>query len=394
MTAPLPRSKLRVADIATITFGALRRRPARTALSVAGITVGIAAIVSVLGITEASNAAVVARIDALGTDLLAVEAGQSLGGDPSQLAPTAPQAIGHLTGVVSVSGTAGLSQVFAYRNDRVPPGHTEGLTVRVADSTLIATTHAALARGKFPAGPQAQPLAVLGASAARVLGDHGRIWVGGHWFTIAGVLAPHGLVPELNESVLVGPAIAASYFRYDGIAERVYVRTTPESVIAVSRQLARAANPIDPSSTKVTRPSDAVAARLAVTENNRALLLGLGSVALLVGALGIANTMVVSVIEQRARIGLRRALGATRTHIATQFICEAFALSILGGLGGIVVGLGVTAATAWSHGWQPTVNAVVAAASLGLAAAAGVIAGAYPAVRASRLVPTDALRTV
>jgi putative ABC transport system permease protein len=302
-------------------------------------------------------------------------------------------AIRHLDGVRSVAVVAAVANTYAYRNDRVPPGHTASLTVRVADSALLSTTRARLSSGFFPDGSRSSlPLVVLGAGATHALGDHGRIVVGGRWFTVAGVLAPHPLLPELDTSVLVSPSVASEWFEYRGTADRIYVRTSPDLVMQVSQQLARAADPIDPTSTEVTRPSDAVAARLAVKENNRALLLGLGAVALLVGILGIANTMVISVVEQRSRIGLRRTLGATRMHIAVQFVCEAFALSLLGGAAGILVGWGITFATTWQHRWSPTINAGVAGAALAVAAIAGVLAGAYPAARAARLAPTDALR--
>jgi putative ABC transport system permease protein len=157
--------------------------------------------------------------------------------------------------------------------------------------------------------------------------------------------------------------------------------------------LGATANPEHPSEVKVSRPSDALSAKRASDKAFTGLLLGLGAVALLVGGVGVANTMVISVLERRAEIGLRRSLGATRGHVRLQFLVESLLLSALGGTGGVLLGIGVTAAYAATQGWPTVVPAWATAGGVGATLVIGVVAGLYPAIRASRLAPTEALAT-
>jgi putative ABC transport system permease protein len=368
-------------------------------MSVLGIAIGIASMVGVLGITASSQADLVARIDQLGTNLLTVVNGRSLSGDEVPLPVAAASMIARADGVIAVTPTAELTTVHAYLTDLIPPTQTGSMAVRATDGSLLSTLGSRLDRGKFlqPAN-NGYPVAVLGADAARHLtvGTNdlpARIWLTGHWFTIIGVLQPVQLAPEIDRSVLIGFPAAADMFAHDGHPTRIYVRADTQRVPAVAAELARAANPAEPQAVMTSRPSDALTARLAVANAGTGLFLGLGAVAVLVGGIGIANILVISVLERRSEIGLRRAIGARRTHIALQFLTEAVLLGAIGGTAGVGLGAAATAAVAVQRGWAVAVPAFALWGGLTASIGIGLVAGVYPAVRAARLAPTDALRT-
>jgi putative ABC transport system permease protein len=393
-----PRSRLLAADLLPVATIGLRARRGRAALSVLGIAIGIAAIVAVLGVTRSSQADLLARIDRLGTNLLIVANGQTVAGDEAELSATAPASIARTEGVRRVAPTAELNAMRIYRSDRVPVYQTSGLSARAADPTLLPTLDGRLASGVFLTPAAARyPTAVLGYEAARLLGiarldTPTRIWMGGRWFLVIGILQPFELAPEIDSSALIGFPVAAEQLGRAVPPSRVYVRTDTSRTRTVASLLAAAASPAQPETVRVSRPSDALAARLAVANATSALFLGLGAVALLVGGIGIANVMVISVLERRGEIGLRRALGAARRHVAVQFLVEAMLLAAGGGLAGIALGTVATYAIAIQRGWQPRIPATAIWVGLGAALLIGAIAGLYPAQRAARLAPTDALR--
>ena len=397
--ADQPFSALRSAELLPLAALGLRTRPIRAALSVLGIAIGIAAIVAVLGITRSSQSDLIDRIDRLGTNLLTVVNGRALGGDEAQLPVTAAATIGRSDGVERVAPTAELRDQRIYRTDRVPAYRSSGLDTRAADERLLAALDGHVASGVFLSRVTARyPTVVLGHGAAQELGiarldAPTRIWLGGRWFTVIGILERFELAPEIDHSALIGFPIAAEYFRYDGHPSRIYVRADTTRTATVASQLARAANAPAPETVSVSRPSDALVARLAVADATTSLFLGLGAVALLVGGIGIANVMVISVLERRGEIGLRRALGAARHHVAAQFLVESLLLATLGGAAGVGLGSLATLAVALQRGWPPLVPPAAIAAGVGAALLIGTIAGLYPAQRAARLSPTDALRT-
>jgi len=391
-------SRLRAADLAGLAGLGLRIRRLRAALSALGICIGIAAIVGVLGITQSSESELVAQIDRLGTNLLTVQNGRGVNGAEGTLPQSAPAMIGHMAGVEHISPTALLSPS-VYRTDRVPAFETGGIGVRAADNSLLAALDGSVLHGTYLNAATSQyPAAVLGFSAAQYLGIDrldvpARVWVGGRWFVVVGILNRMPLAPEIDQSVLVGWPEAESQLGFNGYPTRIYVRAATDQVMAVDNLLAATANPESPDQVAVSRPSDALAARIAVVSSSTTLILGLGAIALLVGGVGIANVMFISVLERRSEIGLRRALGATRGHIAIQFLAESLLLSSLGGAVGVAGGLAATAAYATLQGWSILVPPLAIWTALAAAVLIGAAAGLYPAVRAARLSPTEALRS-
>jgi putative ABC transport system permease protein len=383
-------------DLLALAGGGLRARRLRSVLSAAGIALGIAAMVAVLGISASSRTNLLAELDALGTNLLTVEAGQTLMGGEAKLPEAAPGMISRIGPVESTSATTRVSTTVR-RTDRISSSETGGIAVRAARSNLAETLHATVAAGRFLDGATDRyPTVVLGSVAAERLGlDRvgGRVWLGDRWFTVIGILDSVPLAPEIDRSALIGFPVAESLLGADVAPGTVYLRTDPAQVDPVRSVLAPTANPQHPEEVKVSRPSDALAARGAADTAFTGLLLGLGAVALVVGGVGVANVMVVSVLERRPEIGLRRALGATRGDVRRQFLAESLLLSGAGGLGGVAVGAAITAAYAAGRSWGVAVPVPALAGAMGAALLIGAVAGLYPALRAARLAPTDALRT-
>jgi putative ABC transport system permease protein len=402
-TPRTPRSRLLPADVLRAGTIGLRYRRGRALLSALGIAVGIAALVSVLGITRSSQSALLAEIDQLGTNLLTVTNGQTLGGQESELPVAATAMIRRVSGVEQAAPTAILDSARVYRSAMEPAFDTGGLAARAADPSLLAVLGGTLRQGTFlNAATSRYPVTVLGYEAAQSLGISSiagqgppvRVLIGGQWFTVAGTLNPLPLAPEIDRSALIGFGVAASDLGYDGHPSRIYVRTDVALTAAVANLLGPTANPQTPGGTAVSQPSAALTARLAVASASTALFLGLGAVALLVGGIGIANVMVIAVLERRTEIGLRRSLGATRGHIAGQFLAEALILGVLGGLAGLAAGTAVTAIIASTRHWALLIPRPAVWGGLAVAVTVAGLAGLYPAARAARLSPTEALRTI
>jgi putative ABC transport system permease protein len=400
--ASLARSRLRPADLARVASVGLRTRRLRAALSALGIAIGIAAMVAVLGISESSKAGLIAELDQLGTNLLTVGPGQTFFGEAAELPATAGRAVRNLA---SVRDAAVVTTVAATvrRNPYVEAAETSGIAVDAADRSLLLTLGGHVAAGRrLDAAGERYPLVVLGAVAARRLGVEGlrpgrrpvQVYLGETWFTVVGVLGRMPLSPEIERAALIGYPVAHRLFGTERNASTLYVRADPERVPEAASLLAATADPQYPEQTEVSRPSSALQARADAQGTLTSLFLGLGAVALLVGGVGIANVMVISVVERRGEIGLRRALGATRGQIGLQFLGESVLLSLLGGAAGIGLGVAATAGYASTQGWIVVVPRLAVAGGVGLALVLGTVAGLYPALRASRLAPATALRSV
>ncbi len=397
MNASLPRGRLSLLDVWRLAGYGLRARPLRGVLSALGIAIGIAAMVAVVGISTSSRAELNQLLDALGTNLLTAVPGSGFFGEQGSLHEEAVGMVGRIGAVQTVSAIGYLSGVNIYRHDRIPAVQTGGMGVYAARLDLLDTVGATVAAGTWLNEATAQyPAVVLGAKTAERLGigaihDDLQVWLGGQWFTVIGILELAPLAPSLDTGALIGWEAAQQYLDFDGAITTLYVRTDPGAVEAVRSVLARTTNPAAPNEVNVSRPSDALAAEAAVDVAFTGLLLGLGAVALLVGGIGVANTMVISVLERRAEIGLRRSQGATRGHIRSQFLGEALLLSVLGGGAGILLGMGVTAAYATLQGWPTVVPVWVMAGGVGVTVVIGAVAGLYPAIRAAAVSPTEAL---
>jgi putative ABC transport system permease protein len=397
--ANLAPSRLRPADLARVASVGLRTRRLRAGLSALGIAIGVAAIVAVLGLSSSSQAGLLSQIDQLGTNLLTVTNGQGLTGKTAELPLAAPAMIARIAPVTSVAQTAKVT-ASVYRTPLVPTIDTNALSVQAASIDLLATLGVKVLQGAYlNAATATEPVAVLGAVAAQRLGiDHlypgERIWVEDQWFYLAGILGPAVLTPEIEGSVLVGFPAAEKYLAANGHANTVYVRAENEQVAAVQSVLAQTADPEAPNEVDVSQPSATLIARADAKSALNGLFLGLGAVALLVGAVGVANIMVISVLERRSEIGLRRALGATRGQIRTQFLAEAILLALGGGGVGVALGALATAVYAATKGWAIVIPSSAWAGGFGAALLIGALAGLLPAIRAARLSPADALRTV
>ena len=398
MAPGLIPSKLHFSDLArTATIG-MRTRKQRAALSALGIMIGIAAMVAVLGLSQSSQAELLAQLERLGTNLITVQPDQGFGRGSGNLPADATVMIARI-GPVEETSMISTVNVNVYRNDYIPAGLTGGISVQAIDQQLLEVLGGSVADGAWFDPVRVEfPNVVLGSVAAERLGFREvsgtqQVWVGGRWFTAIGMLNTFELAPDLDRSVFIGQPAADIFFDHQNLPTRVLVRVDPKQVEQVISVMAATANPQFPEEITVDKPTDALEAQQAADDTFTALLLGLGAVSLLVGGVGIANVMVIAVLERRGEIGLRRALGATRRQVAFQFLSEALLLGTAGGIGGILLGIAATAIYAGYKGWAMRVPPLAMIGGMTAALLIAAVAGLYPALKAARLSPTEALRT-
>ncbi|MDX3238983.1 ABC transporter permease [Streptomyces sp. ME03-5709C] len=385
-------------DFLRLGFLGIRIRVLRAALSALGISIGIATMIVVTGIPASSQRHLLDELDALGPDLLQAQAIARPNEQPALPEEAAAMArrIGPVTSATAVANTNARIQ----RSDRAPADDGVGITVLASQDNLLSTVHGAVRTGRFldPATDRF-PAVVLGNQAAAWLGI-GRLAPGGpaplvsidrHPFSVIGILGPMPLTPELEQSVMVGWEAAHTYLHFDNRPTVVYVKAAEEALEDVRGVLPATLDPQAPGMVRVSRPSEVLAAKRATENTFSSLFLGLAAVALLVGGIGVANTMFISVLERRKEIGLRRALGANKGQIRGQFLVEAVMLSAFGGIAGTTVGSLAAIGYSLRQGWAPVLPVPVLLGAVGGAVLVGVLAGVYPSVRASRLPPTEAL---
>ncbi|MFB7586308.1 ABC transporter permease [Streptomyces sp. NPDC056169] len=396
MTSPQRRTRLRPTDLLRLGMIGPRTRKTRSALSALGISLGIAAVIAVTGISSSNQAHLLARLDELGSNLITVAPGK----DPEQrlvpLPPTAEKMLAGIAPVQQVTAT-GATKAEVYRNDLVPKQQTGSISVLATRLNLLDVLHATMLSGQWlDRAGERLPVTVLGDQAAQRLGVTApgeRVWLGGQPYVVRGILAPNDLAPELGTAALVGWPQATAHLGADGSAATVYLRSHPERVPDVQAVAGATANPASPSNVAVSRPSDLLTARGEAKGALTGLVLSLAAVALLVGGVGIANTMVVGVMERRGEIGLRRALGARGGQIAAQFLLEAVLMGFIGGIGGLIMGSLAVYGYALAQGWPVSIPLYTFAAGPTVSVLVAAVAGIYPALRAAGASPTDALRS-
>ncbi|WP_329286537.1 ABC transporter permease [Streptomyces sp. NBC_00691] len=396
-TRKLTTARLGPRDVLHVGSAGLRSRPVRVVLSALGIAIGIATMIAVVGISASSQAHVLRRLDALGTNMLVARPGEGMfSGQEVKLPKDAVGMVGRIAGVEEAAGTGDLMSSVR-RSEKIPEAETGGIAVKAATEGLLDVLRGGLASGTWlNAATGRYPSVVLGHVAAERLGITGpgrQVWIGDRYFTVIGILDPLPLAPEIERSALVGWAGAELLLGFDGHPTTVYERSTDASVEDVQRLLAPTIDPQNPQNVSVGDPSSALKAKAATEGAFSTLLLGLGGIALLVGGVGVANTMIISVLERRHEIGLRRSLGATRGQIRIQFVTESLMLSGLGGLAGVALGGAATGVYASTGGLPWVVPLWAVGGGFAATLAIGTVAGLYPAVRASRLSPTLALAT-
>jgi macrolide transport system ATP-binding/permease protein len=400
----LPQPRMELRDLIAEAGAGLMARPARVGLTVLGTVIGVAALVATLGLSKTAGNQIVGRFDAIAaTDVVITPAPTAQRGSPDVIPWDAEARLRRLNGVAA-AGT--LSEVDV-RGELVrsvpindPLGQTElQLPVRAASPGLWRAARARLNAGRFPdAGhsARAERVVVLGANAARRLNisnldQQPAIFIGDRQYQVIGLLGEVRRQPSLLGSITIPEGTARREFNLTAPGS-VQVETNVGAVEVVTRQAPAALSPTDPTQLRVASPPDPKKLRGNVQNDLNALFLLLGGVSLLVGALGIANVTLVSVLERVGEIGLRRALGAARRHIAAQFLIESTVMGLLGGIIGASLGTLVVVGVSASRTWTPVLQPWVPLAAPLIGALIGLLSGTYPSLRAAAMEPVEALR--
>lgn len=391
------KQRLKIKDLFFVALYGVRARRGRAALTSIGIGIGIAAIVAVTGISASGRADLLATLESLGTNLIKASPQAGFFGTQEKLPDGVVGMVERIGPVEEVTSTT-QTDLIVRRSDYISEFEGGGISTIVTSPELLQVVGGNLIEGRFiQDGLSNIPVTVLGSVTASRLGINTletptKILIGNEWFGVVGILDELKIHPDLDRSVFIGYGVAKTLFDIDKEPTTIYVRANPTYIEDVVEVIAPSMNPENPDQVQVSRPSDALEAQEAADAAFTNLLLGLGSVALLVGGVAIANVMVMSVLERRMEIGVRRSIGATRREIRYQFLLESIVLSGIGGLVGVVLGTGVTLGYT---NYTDIVFSIPVSQVLGailLALLIGAISGVYPAIKASKIQPAEAVR--
>ena len=341
------KQRLKIKDLFFVALYGVRARRGRAALTSIGIGIGIAAIVAVTGISASGRADLLATLESLGTNLIKASPQAGFFGTQEKLPDGVVGMVERIGPVEEVTSTT-QTDLIVRRSDFISKFEGGGISTIVTSPELLQVVGGNLIEGRFiQDGLSNIPVTVLGSVTASRLGINTletptKILIGNEWFGVVGIIDELKIHPDLDRSVFIGYGVAKTLFDIDKEPTTIYVRANPTYIEDVVEVIAPSMNPENPDQVQVSRPSDALEAQEAADAAFTNLLLGLGSVALLVGGVAIANVMVMSVLERRMEIGVRRSIGATRKEIRYQFLLESIVLSGIGGLVGVVLGTGVT----------------------------------------------------
>ena len=393
----MSKNKLRTRDLFFVAVYGVKARKGRAALTSIGIGIGIAAIVAVSGIAASGSADLLSTLESLGTNLVKASPQAGFFGTQEELPEGVIGMVERIGPVEEVTSTT-QTDLLVRRSNFISEFEGGGISTIVTSSELLNVIGGKLSEGRFITDGLADlPVTVLGSVTAKRLGITNlskptKILIDDEWFGVIGIIEELKIHPDLDRSVFIGYGAAKKLFDINKEPTTIYLRANPTFIEDVVEVIAPSMNPENPDQVEVSRPSDALEAQQAVEASFTNLLLGLGSVALLVGGVAIANVMVMSVLERRMEIGVRRSIGATRREIRYQFLLESVVLSGIGGLVGVMLGSLITLAyTNYTNivfsipVWQ-ILGAVV------LALLIGAISGVYPAIKASKIQPAEAVR--
>ena len=391
-------NKLKTRDLFFVALYGVKARRGRAAMTSIGIGIGIAAIVAVTGISSSGKADLLATPESFGTNLIKASPQAGFFGSQESLPEGVVGMVERIGPVEEVTSTS-RANLLVRRTNFISEYEGGGISTVVTSNELLEVIGGNLSEGRFIEGDLSDvPVTVLGAVSAERLGiksiyPPAKILIDDQWFGVIGILEELTIHPDLDRSVFIGYGVAKTLFDIDSEPTTLYLRANPDYVEDVVDVLAPSMNPENPDQVEVSRPSDALEAQQAAEAAFTNLLLGLGSVALLVGGVAIANVMVMSVLERRMEIGVRRSLGATRKEIRSQFLLESTILSGIGGVVGVLLGVGIT------FGYTNYTNIVFSIpfwqifGAVVLALVIGAISGMYPAIKASKIQPAEAVRT-
>ncbi len=400
------RSGIAIPDLLNEAVAGMAARPGRMVLTVLGVVIGLTALVATVGLTRTAGNRIISQFDQLAATELFVSArpGATTGTiDPRAIPWDAPVRLGRLNGVVAAGmmsevEVGGALVSASPVNDPLNQGALK-LAVRAASPGLFRAVRAELMAGRLPDSghsTRADRVSVLGPDAARRLGITGleqvpAIFIGDHLYLVIGILADVVRKPELLSAVIIPEGTARQYFGLAGPGT-VVVETKIGAAYLVAEQARSALRPDDPRVLKVEVPQEPRRVRDEVQTDLNVMFLLLGGLSLLVGAIGIANITLVGVMERTAEIGLRRAIGATRGHIATQFLVESASMGVIGGVIGSSLGVLIVVVVSAYQVWTPVLDPAAPILAPVVGGTIGLLSGTYPAWRAARLEPVEALR--